>query len=333
MPLDADPPRLTLPLVGGGHQDLATDLDLINEETLATAKTAVWFERDGVLLNAGILWTVRADIGANTLELAGEGPHSYWRRRNIRQNVTHTAVDQLTIAKSLIDTAQAVPNGTIGVVVSSVLSGYGRNRVWKAYERKNLGEALEQLGNLNYGFDWRYDTNYVGGIPTSTLQFTYPATGRVTAHVFEVGTNCSMLTYEEDGSAIANTVDALGAGEGDDALIVTVANAPMIGGGYPILEDVTSFGDVREFNALEDHARRRLARGAGPIRRVALDTFPDVEPTLGSYVIGDQVRVVADHGRVQLSDLMRIVEMTVTVSGGSEAINLSLAGIESFGFT
>lgn len=329
VPLESDPARLTLPLVGGGSVDLDPNINLINRETVSPAKTAVWFERDGVLQYGGILWTARADIGANTLELAGEGYHSYWRRRHLVNNTTYTAVDQHTIAKNLIDTAQAVPDGTIGVAVSTLTSGRTRDRTWRAYERKNLGEAIEQLADVDGGFDWRYDFAYNTGTPTGTLNFTYPATGRRTQHVFEVGTNCSMLSYEEDGTSICNYVDALGAGEGDDHLIATAANAPLIGP-YPVLEDVISFTDVRDWWTLIDHANRRLARGAGPIRRVGLDTFPDVDPTLGSYIVGDQVTVRADHGWVQLDDWMRIVEMTVTISGGAEAINLSMAGLESF---
>lgn len=329
IPLESNPPRLVLPSIGGGSTELSSDLDLITSETVATARTQVWFERDGVLLFPGILWTAKADIGANTLELAGEGPHSYFRRRLIRSTRSFTATDQLTIARTLIQEAQAAVNTNIGVAAETATSGVLRDRTWLGYERKWVGEALEQLSAVEGGFDWRYAADWIGGVPTATLRFTYPATGRRTAHVFEVGTNCSLLSYDEDGTTATNLVDALGAGDGDDSLISSAANAAMQGP-YRILEAVVAFSDVRNVDTLTIHAQRRLARGAGPIRHVELETFPDADPALGAYIVGDQVTVKAERGWVQLDDWFRIVEMSVSAVGGEERIKLALAGLEIF---
>jgi len=331
IPLDANPPRLVLPTVGGGAStDIDTSsLDLVSPETLAVARTQVWFERDGVLLNAGILWTAKADIGGGTLELAGEGMHSYFRKRLIRSDRTYSSEDQLDIARDLVDQAQAALNTDVGVVTDTGSSGVLRDRSWLGRERKWVGEALEQLAAVEGGFDWRYAADWVGGVPTVTLRLSYPATGRRTAHVFEVGTNCSLLSYDEDGTTVANLVDAFGAGEGDDGLIATAANAALQGP-YRILEDVVTFSDVRDDGTLTTHAQRRLTRGAGPIRHVELETFADTEPALGAYVVGDQVTVRCDYGWVQLDDWFRVVEMTVSVSGGEERIKLALAGLEVF---
>ena len=329
LPLEADPARLRLPVYAGGSTDLDGDVDLVTMANLTPGTTAVWFERDGVLLFGGIVWAISADIDENTLTVAGEGPQSFLRRRYIRSTLTYTAQDQLDIVRALIDHAQAVTNGTIGITYSTLDSGVTRDRTYNAWERKNVGEAIEQLAAVDGGFDWRYDHNWVGGVPTWSMQFTYPATGRSTEHVFELGTNSRINNYEEDGSTIANLVDTFGSGTGSTMLVATVANTPLQGP-YPILEDVQTFGDVSSLTTLELHGRRRLARGAGPTRRVQLTTFPNVEPVLGSYICGDRVRVRADHGWAQLDEIMRIVEIGVSVVGGAETVSLALANAEVF---
>ncbi len=331
VPLDANPTRLVVPDPGGGASteiDTST-LELVTPENLAVARTQVWFDRDGVLLAAGILWTAKADVGGGTLELAGEGMHSYFRRRLIRSDRTYSSEDQLAIAEDLITQAQASPNTDVGVLVETSGSGVMRDRTYLGRERKWVGDTLEQLAAVEGGFDWRYSPAWIAGVPTVTLRFSYPALGRRTAHVFEVGTNCSLLAYDEDGTTVANLVDATGAGEGDDGLISSAANAALQGP-YPILEDVVSFSDVRDVGTLTGHAQRRLARGAGPMRHVELQTFADAEPPLGAYEVGDQVTIRADYGWVQLDDWFRIVELSIDVAGGEETVKLSLAGLEVF---
>lgn len=330
LPLDADPPRLVLPASGGGPStELSADLDLLDREHLAPARTQVFFERDGVLLASGILWTAKADVAGGTLDVAGEGPHSYFRRRHIRADTTFTAVDQLAIARTLLDDAQAVAFGDIGIELDSATSGVLRDRSYLAYERKNVAEAIDQLAAVEGGFDFAYRPAWVGGVPTVRFSTGFPATGRSTAHVFELGTNCSLLSYDEDGSSTVNHVDAFGSGDGDDGVRTTVVNAPLQGP-YRLLEDAVSFSDVREVSTLDAHARRRLSRGAGPIRHVELTTFPDTIPVLGAYEVGDIVTVRADHGWVRIDGPFRIVAIDVAVSGGSEAVKLSLAGLEVF---
>jgi hypothetical protein len=298
-------------------------------QNLTPGTTAVWFERDGVLLFGGVVWTVKVDVGSNLMTVAGEGPHSYLRRRAIRSTLTYTGVDQLDIVRGLVDHAQGIANGTIGITYSTADSGVTRDRTWMAYERHPIGEAIEQLAAVEGGFDWRYDHQWVGGVPTWVLGFTYPATGRTTEHVFEIGTNCTFTDYEEDGSTICNLVDVFGSGTAAETVTATVHNTAMQGP-YPILEDTITFSDVSSVVTLDLHGRRRLSRGAGPIRRVQLTTFPGVEPVLGSYIAGDRVRVRCDHGWLQLDETMRIVEIGVSIAGGAEQVSLALANAEVF---
>jgi len=329
VPLEADPPRLRLPIYAGGSTDLTGNVNLVTMANLTPGTTAVWFERDGVLLFGGVVWTAQVDAASNTMTVAGEGPHSYLRRRAIRSTLTYTAQDQLDIVRGLIDHAQTQTNGTIGITYSTADSGVTRDRTYLAYERKNVGEAIEQLAAIDGGFDWRYDHNYVAGVPTWSAQFTYPATGRTTEMVFEVGTNCALDSYEEDGTSICNLVDVFGVGTAAETLTASLSNPPMQGP-YPILETTETHSDVSELNTLELHARRRLARGAGPTRRAQLTCLPGVDPVLGSYIAGDRVRVRCDHGWLQLDETMRIVDVTVNVAGGAESVSLSLAGSNVF---
>lgn len=330
LPLDADPPRLVLPAQGvGPSTPLDAELVLLDRATLAPGRTQVWFERDGVLLASGVVWTAKADPSMNTLELAGEGMHSYFWRRFIRLDTTFTAIDQLEIARTLIEDAQALGNGNIGVTLDAATTGVLRDRTYLGTERKAVAEAIEQLAAVEGGFDFAYRPAWIAGVPTVRFVTTFPATGRITAEVFELGTNCSLLAYSEDGTSLANVVEAFGSGDGDDAVRTTAINGPLLGP-YRQLEAVIAFSDVRELDTLDAHARRRLSRGAGPIRHVMLQTFPDSIPVLGSYEVGDVVTVRASHGWLDISGPFRIVSIDVNVTGGEETVKVALAGLEVF---
>lgn len=318
--------ELSLDASGRLGATIPLDVD-ITSETLAVARTSLFLERDSVILWGGILWRATADVGAGTVALEAEGFHSYFERRFIRADMTATDDDQLDIARAYLSTAQAT--GDVNVDADTVDSGIIRTRVHAGFERKPVAEAFEQLAAVEDGFDWYYTWSRSSGIMTPKVQFQYPASGRITDLVFELGKNCTGLTYSEDGTGIVNRVDALGAGEGADRLIATASNAPLIGP-YPLLEDIVNVSDVLDTGTLYEHARRRLMRGAGPVKTIAVSTVADIEPAFGSYIVGDRVTVRGHEGWLDFNGRFRIVQLQLRLTEGGEDIVVTLVDVAVF---
>lgn len=328
-----------------GYSDVYTDVyaaDAVYLAALASSRdfitgtepgrTALYIERNGEIVWGGIIWTRDDPAGDGNLRLTGAEFHSYWRRRKVRWNVTHTGVDQLAIYRDQITRAQAVVGGSIGVVVGSETSGVTRDRQYTSYEDKNLGEALEQLAAVDGGFDFSTEVTLEAGAYVRRLRLHYPRKGRTaaqTGHLWELGANLTILGYREDGTRGANYVTARGAGEGLDMLTATASEASFLGAGFPLLEESLSLKDVTVATTLSAHARGRLEALRMPVTVPGAVVRGDQDPAVGSFETGDYARLRAQPGQSPrwpdgVDFYARITAYNVAVpdEGGPEAVTL-----------
>lgn len=298
---------------------------------LDPGRTVIYVERDGVLLWGGILWVANPSVENSKIGLAGEGFWSYFRRRFIRTTHTYAATDQFAIAQDLLNYAQGISGGDIGVAVGAETSGVDRDRTYNSWERKNIGDAIEQLAGVEDGFDFAIDVAYdSGGTITKTFRPSYPQRGRSTAIVFELGTNLRGLSQQINGAAQANLIDVIGAGAGADMLIATVSDASVLAT-YPLLEDVVSYKDVTETGTLTAHGNAELAARATPVEAVPSISQGGADTGLGSYITGDEVTVRGHDGYVDVDDRMRITQFEVGVDDqGGETVSVSLQPATDF---
>jgi len=306
----------------------------LTDTDLAPGMTGVHFQRDNSLVWSGVVWGVSADVAANTLTISGRGFLSYFKRRFVTVDTTFSSVDQLTIARSLIDTAAGNVGGTGADIKvktgETATSGRTRDRTFLGYERRNVGELLEQLSNVDDGFDFRFDPGYVSDDIEIEFRTMYPATGRRTNHVLEIGTNVQMLGYQSSGAALTNSVTAIGGGDGED-LPLQVAQDPAGLSSRPLLETVLALSDVTVDATLVEHAKRAITRGSEPMVTLSVAVFADEIPVLGSYDVGDQVFVRGTYGYVSLSNWFRITSIAVQVATtGSETVILTLVPLGVF---
>ena len=296
----------------------------------SVARTCGAIVRDGTIVAGGVWWTWDADFSAGTLSLHGEGWHSYVRRRTLRKDLSFTDQDQTSvIAKALVDYTQTTGQTPVIDTSAVVASEQLRDRTWRASERNNVGQLLENMASDENGFSFRYDTVRVGDAIQARF-VTSPDSGRRTPLVFEEGKNITTLSAKGDGTAVVTHVDGVGAGEGDAGLRTTQANASLIGV-YPLLDDVESHTEVTVPATLASHARRRLARGKAPIVLPKIAVNPNADPTLGSYVVNDVVLVRSGFGLVDIDDLYLIVQLDGTLDrSGGEKIELTYAVADAF---
>ena len=301
---------------------------------LRSPRTIFAYERGEILRWAGPILTYRADRSAGTIALRGEGYLNYLRRRVLYQTRTHAAVDQLAIVEDLLDYAAATAGdpGDLGIDTTalSAITTVARDRTFYGYERKFIGTLIEQLAAVRNGFDFRLTPRWSDG-PNSEMvigfDVTYPATGRTTGYVFDVGA-AEIPFVDVDLSRIAYAVTATGLGTGEDTPASSQNRFAMIAGEL-LLEDVVSVGDVSESSTLTDYALRRLDVGSTPL------VYPTVvlpAADLGTFIPGDQVSCIGEAGALDdITGAYRIVEQKLSLPAeGAETLTLTLAPLAAW---
>ena len=254
-------------------------------------RTVVWMVRDGVVLGGAIVWSRKRRKG-QPATLAGAGLWSFFRMQHLRSTLAFAGVDQLAIARSLIQTAQAVNGADIGVQLGTETSGVLRDRTFNSWELKQVGEAVEQLAAVNGGFDFAVDVTQGFG---KVLTLSSPRRGRpagTTAIVFADGKN--LLDYEvsEDATRAANVYSAVGDGDGAATMISTATRTDQLDIGYPLLSEVGAFKDISVRATLDARAI------SGVDARATVPTFwqltvdpDDLDGGLGTFTVGDDAIV------------------------------------------
>jgi hypothetical protein len=275
----------------------------------------IWIVREGVRVWGGYLWTVEASDDGDIL-IGGEGWASRLKRRYVDETLTYKQVDQLDIAWSLIDFTQQKPYGNLGFTRGSMAkSGILRDRTYNDFERKQIAEAEQQLSAVNRGFD--FDIN-----PYKVWNTYYPRRGGPTNYVFVLGKQIKGISQSEDASEQANEITALGSGEGKDMVIAVAEDIPSKAE-YGLLQDVRSFSDVDNQDTLNDHALEELRLAKAGKRLPQISYLPTFDLPFGAINPGDEVKLVAHLGYIQLQEMKRVTSVTVAVSNeGEESIGL-----------
>lgn len=297
-------------------------------------------ERDGVVVWCGIVWLSPYTDNPPQREIRGGESWSYFRHRYIAYNYSPTNVDQMTIAQQIVTNALANQGADIGVTVEASTSGVLRDRVYNSFELKPVGEAVEQLAQVDNGFDFAVDAAWSStGTLTKTFRTQYPRRGRPysqSGHIFEVGRNVVDWTWPTDGTRVANKVIGVGRGEGDAMLISSQSDVGQIiatssgGPGYPLLEQTLSRTDVSVQSTLNDLSRARLKAVTKPVTLPEITIRAETDPVFGSYITGDSCRFVVPPNTSPrfpdgLDQTMRIVGWDVSVSDdGAESVKLIL---------
>lgn len=293
-------------------------------------RNAIYVVRDGVCVWGGILWTWAADVAANTLTLNGEGWLSYFRRRTLKTDLDYTGADQALIVADLIDWAQSQSGGDVLIDTSGVAAtGRTRDRTWWSWERQNIGQLIEDLAAVIDGFHFAFPTTYDGASFATELRVTYPATGRPTNIVFEMGGNVELMSLSSDGTAMVNNAEAIGAGQTADVPIRAAVDTSLLATS-PLLESVATYSDVTEPETLQEKANRALSIGRQPVQLPTLRIGPDADPAIGTYGVGDRCRVRGSYGLMDLDDEYVLTETSLQVSPESEHVDLTVAPIVAF---
>jgi hypothetical protein len=306
------------------------------------ARTAIYVDRDGVLVWGGIIWLRNYNSADQHITLSAREFASYLERRRITTTTVFSNTDQLTIAQSLINTAQAVAGGNIGLIVPTNTSGILVSRVYFDYEFKDVFSAIKDLSNSNTGFDFNIDVQYDStGTPRKYVRTSYPQRGLTynaadsNSLVFEFPGNMSTYEWPDDGSIVANTMYGIGPNSNEAKIRATaVGPANQVGAGWPFLEDTTTYNDQYDATLLQSQVLAEVTARQNPVVTVKVTLPAYVSPALGNYQTGDQclLRITDDrfpqpsYGGYGNASVQRIVAITVQPGEDApELVTLTLA--------
>lgn len=288
-------------------------------------RTMVFVERDGAIVWGGIVWGYTADIEKGSAKISATGFLGYFNRRLITATATYAATEQTAIAWGLINTAQTA--STIGVVDNSTATGTTRDRTYSADYSKPVGEALEDLTNLDGGFDMEIRSYWSSGSIVKSFETSFPQTGRSTGIVLDIASNLANVSVTNNGTAV-NTL-AWASGDTETATQST-ANATLELS-VPRLESIEAHPSVSETATLTAHSEQLSQRGSLPVVALTVAVASGRTPHVGSFKNGDIVAVRGSVGWLDIAGSYRIASYSVAVdSNGTESLSMGLASQGAF---
>jgi hypothetical protein len=304
------------------------------------AYCGLYVDRDGILVWGGVIWGRSYNSTSQTLSFNAQEWISYFDHRRITQDIEFTNTDQLLVAKTLIENAQTATYGDIGVgynTAGQTSSGVLINRVYYNYELKNVFQAVQDLSRQGDGFDFSIDVEYDGitGLPVKNFNTYYPRSGiaytttSLSVPVFEFPAgNIVEYEYPEDGSVVANTVYALGAGSNEGKLVALGQDTSKLVAGWALLETTSNYSDITDTTVLQELANAQsLATSYPPVvLKIVVPAYEN--PVFGTYALGDDARIIITDSRFPntLDEIYRIVGLTVQPGeDGPERVTLTLA--------
>lgn len=286
----------------------------LNQDTLLLGSKELYIYRDGVLVWGGELSYSRSNLITGEMLVTAKGFFDLLSKKITGTSAsprTFSSTDLSQIAWTLIDEAQTGSNASFGITQGTLATSRNADR---SYEYKTVKEAIEGLTNLNIqqGIDFEIDAN---------KQFStfYPQKGTQKGDiVFEYGRNIIDLGETLDATDMANQVIVLGEGQGSELITVTRDSGGSTQTDYKIRQKTVSFKDVNQTATLNDHGDKELSLRQTQQQIVSLKTKGDLDPQVGSYVVGDSVRVIARFGFMNIDSFFRIYGIKVKVSDQDE---------------
>lgn len=270
--------------------------------------------RNGQTVWGGYLW-VASPTDDDEIRFGGEGWFSRFSRRYISNKLEYNQVDQARIAWDLIDYTQNKPGGDLGIRRAGVQStGVDRDRTYHAFERKPIGEALQQLSAVRDGFDFTIT-------PDKTWTIFYPERGQRTDNVFEYEKNIGGYSYDVDASEMANEISLIGGGQDEDTMVAVAQSSSSLDD-YGLFQAAIAWKDVRHISTLRMHAREELRLRQLPRQQPQID-FQGDDPPYGGFGVGDYSRLVIHDGYFDVDDQFRIIALTTQLSDeGRESVQV-----------
>lgn len=264
--------------------------------------------RDDTVISAGQISEIYSSIDGDTklVNVRVVGWFDLLGQRYTDESRIFSSTDAGTIAWTLIDEAQTLTNGNIGITQGTITTSVNRDRT---YSYKNIKEAIIQLSEVINGFDFeitwdkRFNVYYPSKGSAKNIILTYPG-------------NIQSINYARQGLQVFNSITARGFGFGEDAPIANATDLTMQNK-HKLREKIIDYNDIKTVSVLQDHADEelQLAKDFSDIPTITLVSGQD--PETGTYTIGDTIKVrITEHTELfgVLNDTFKIEEININVN-------------------
>ena len=335
-------------------------LPLDPESASTPGRTAVYVDRDGVLVWGGIIWTRDRVKGGKSIQAAEF--LSYFQHRFVKKTLsTDTSLllnpayvsdggqrlfgDQKFVMWSLLRYAQDQTGGNINIDLNPLTApGHGIDRTvtYFGYERPEIYKAIAELAAADSGFDFGVEVGWTSAAnnqaPTRyrRARAWYPRRGRTAQEsglVFSKGGgHGSIIDYDwpEDGTSLVTEMSGLGAGSGEARIVKTAAATDLIESGWPLLEGVETYDGVIDEAQVQGMTNADLDARSRSTTQPTFEVAADSDPEFGSYSVGDEALFVIDPEPQSPSGregVLRIVSIENTAINGPERVRLTCVGV------
>jgi len=292
-------------------------------------KVILWVLHGGVPVWSGVIWNREYDSDTQIMKINAQEMLSYYQHRRIYKFTsssyyqanaggtgvgglvygnlsTNTGVDPLVMLTDLLAGANAISHGNIGVTYSGPSSSSGvAIRSFYDFEIKSVYQAWKDLATSSTFFDFLIKPSVSSGLLYNTLVAGTPIIGATysgsstSSLNFEFPGNIVSYSYAEDATRVGNKVFGLGYGANNNRLIANYYDRSKIYGSntWPLLEENSNMIDIVSIDLLKNTTIGKLLAIGYPPTTMQIVIPSYVDPYLGAYSVGDQVKVLINDDR------------------------------------
>lgn len=254
------------------------------------------------------------DNGATSVGLKSIDQYLHHRQLGMARTagLSFYQTPQTEIGRALVQ--QSYPNG-IPLTAVAELSSIRRDRNYPGYERKNIGEAVEELTDVINGVDYEVTHERDGDSWRSVITFRDFVGGDRNV-ILKSDREAAGYGLVVDAQNHATYVDAMGAGEEEAQL---VAHARDNSGIYPRFDSSPAWMDVSIPSTLASHAQGFLNDNREPIATPSATVRGLDDPDPRSVRNGDTVRAEINYGAVTFNGRARVLSSSWSVGSDGPA--------------
>jgi hypothetical protein len=292
-------------------------------------KVILWVLHGGIPVWSGVIWNREYDSDTQIMKINAQEMLSYYQHRRIYKFTgssyyqtnaggtgsgglvygnlsTGVGIDPLTMLSDLLTGANASSHGNIGVTYFGPSSSSGTAiRTFFDFEIKSVYQAWKDLSTSSTFFDFLIKPYLIDGKLYNKLVAGTPAFGATYNPAlngslnFEFPGNIVSYAYTEDASRVGNNVYGLGYGANNNRLISNYYDRSKIYGSntWPLLEENVNLIDIVSTDLLKQTTIGKLLAIGYPPTTMQIVIPSYVDPYLGTYGVGDQVKVLINDDR------------------------------------
>lgn len=300
-------------------------------------RTALYMERDDVIIWGGILWSRAYQSESKTCQLAAQTFESYFDHVAIDANFVQQQVPQEQILINLVNTLQAQTANNIGLTLASMpTTGVNRTILIPGYEFHFGQEVIGQLTGVENGLEITIDIlpSGITDKPTRQIRAGFPKLGNAVATsglYYDYPGSIVRYWWNESGARGAVKAVALGHGDGFNKVRATAIDGAKIAAGWPAWWIVNSHPTVVDVNGIAAAARKDLEKYAIPYSRPTFEFDPDFGAKFESWNnLGDEIYIRVEDDRFPNGKIIQTRMMGWEISpaegNGSEVLKISIEG-------